>query len=126
MNVLRFRQGVVPVRGTADAEEGSHDEQIKNFRDKLMDNLRAYESVIFYFQQLLVWEKPMHSVIFVAFLHAVFWYLKVWSSHAVGLLATLVLVVIWLDMWKHKIWPEIRAWTRIRRRVSGESFTPVC
>nr|XP_039261790.1 reticulophagy regulator 3-like isoform X2 [Styela clava] len=110
--MLRFRGAGDPGGPSnivGDAEESNRNNEIRDLKEKLMNDLRSYETVIHYFQQLLVWEKPVHSVVFVLALHAVFWYLKIWSTHAVGLISTIILILVWLDMWKHRIWPEIRA-----------------
>lgn len=65
-------RGTVP---DSSAEEDSiHEQAVQSLKNKLQTMLKSYEMVIFYFQQLFVWEKPMHSLVFVLMLHAGFWY----------------------------------------------------
>ncbi|XP_002126378.2 reticulophagy regulator 3 [Ciona intestinalis] len=96
--------------GAGDASQSdAQTNKIEKLSQKLYNWSRSYESVILYFQRLLVWEKPTHSSVFLILIHIGFWYLTARSSHAIGFLSSMFLGLVWLDMWKHKIWPEIRA-----------------
>ncbi|CAK8678571.1 reticulophagy regulator 3-like [Clavelina lepadiformis] len=79
------------------------------FSQALFNQLKHYESLILSLQRLLVWEKPAQSAFFVFVVHVVFWYIFINSHHAFGFVFSLVLFLLLIDLWKHKIWPEIRA-----------------
>lgn len=49
------------------------EDEIEDFTQWLMSQLGSYEPVMHYFQLLLVWEKPFHSVAFVIIIHMIFW-----------------------------------------------------
>ena len=76
---------------------------------KIYEVLRHYEAPILHLQRLLVWDNYLYSSIFVALAHLCFIYFFVRCNHFFGIFFTLVLILVWIDMWKHKIWPEIRA-----------------
>ena len=89
------------------------DVNLVNSREKLSGKiyrvLQPYEAPILHLQRLLVWENVLHSVFFVLFLHIMFWYLFLKSNHLFGIFFSWLLLLIWVDFWKHKLWPEIRA-----------------
>ena len=75
---------------------------------KIHEILRHYEAPILHLQRLLVWENYFQSAIFVAVAHVCFGYVFLRSSHVLGIFFSVLLILVWVDMWKHKIWPEIR------------------
>nr|CAB3244286.1 protein FAM134C-like [Phallusia mammillata] len=87
-------------------EQGNRHKEISN---KIYTYLRSYESVILYLQRVLVWEKPMHSISFFVLMHIGFGYVTIRSNHLIGFISSITLVFVILDVWKHKLWPEIRA-----------------
>ena len=76
---------------------------------KLYIALRPYEAPILHLQRLLVWENYLSSTMFVVLAHLFFGYLFMRSDHVFGIFFMVLLILVWVDMWKHKIWPEIRA-----------------
>ena len=77
--------------------------------NRIYDVLKHYEGPILHLQRLLVWEDVISSSIFVAVVHIIFYYLLLRSNHFFGIFFFFILGVVWVDCWKHKIWPEIRA-----------------
>merc|ERR1719427_2558720 len=62
-------------------------------------------------QRLLVWDDLTYSSVFIVVLHALFIYVFSRCNHIIGFTSSVTLLVVWIDMWKEKIWPEIRALT---------------
>lgn len=83
--------------------------QATDMSKKIHDVLKHYEAPILHVQRLLVWEDYIYSSIFVAMAHVCFYYLFLRSNHFFGMFFFLLMIFVWIDCWKHRIWPEIRA-----------------
>lgn len=83
----------------------------KRLIENLQHALKPYESMLLSLQRLLMWENLTYSSVFIVLIHGVFIY--VWSQfhHIIGFLSSFTFFVIWLDVWKEKIWPEVRAYS---------------
>lgn len=91
-----------------------HAEQI-NKKNQLVQSfqkrLKTYEPMLLSLQRLLVWDDLTYSSVFIVVLHALFIYVFSRCNHIIGFTSSVTLLVVWIDMWKEKIWPEIRALT---------------
>ncbi|XP_029013889.2 reticulophagy regulator 3 [Betta splendens] len=102
------------------AEEGSsvclrsrpcsseRDRQVRAVKAALQSTLGPYEPVLTYLQSVLVWERPFQCVLLYIVVNVVFWFLALTSLHLLFLLASGLAVVVCIDTWRNKIWPEIR------------------
>lgn len=79
-----------------------------------------------------MWDNLTYSSIFVVLAHTIFFYIVSRSDHVLGLFSSCLLIVVWLDVWKMKIWPEVRAETPSSDSEWGElhprllSITEMC
>lgn len=93
-------------RGPAARER---DEQVRAVEESLLRRLGSYEPIITYLQAVLVWERPRHSALLHLSLNAAFWFFALTSLRIVFLAAFGLMIVICVDQWKNKIWPELGA-----------------
>ncbi|EHB02803.1 Protein FAM134C, partial [Heterocephalus glaber] len=56
----------------------------------------------------LVWEQPARSALWCLGLNAAFWFFVLTSLRLVFLLAFGLMIIVCIDQWKNKIWPEIK------------------
>ncbi|XP_017288988.1 reticulophagy regulator 3 [Kryptolebias marmoratus] len=84
------------------------DGQVRAVRAALLSKLGPYEPVLTYLQSVLVWERPLHSVLFYVVVNVVFWFFALTSLRLLFLLASGLAVLVFADMWRNKIWPVIR------------------
>ncbi|XP_033911611.3 reticulophagy regulator 3 [Acipenser ruthenus] len=84
------------------------DSQVRVFKSSLVERLGPYEPVVTWLQSVLLWEKPLHSVLLYLFVNAIFWFFALTSLRLVFLLSFGLTVVVCIDTWKNKIWPQIR------------------
>ncbi|XP_067825396.1 reticulophagy regulator 3 [Heptranchias perlo] len=77
-------------------------------QQQLLRILRHYEPVLIYCQSVLVWERPLHSLLLHLGANAGFWFLALTSLRLVFLIAFSLIIVVCVDTWKNKIWPELR------------------
>jgi len=85
------------------------EEETQQLAKTVHQHLKSYESVALHLQRLLLWENPLHSVVFLAVVELFFVYVVSRSNHIIGFTSTVFLCFVWLDVWKDTIWPEIRA-----------------
>ncbi|MGH0125254.1 UNVERIFIED_CONTAM: hypothetical protein FKN15_051688 [Acipenser sinensis] len=84
------------------------DSQVRVFKSSLVERLGPYEPVVTWLQSVLLWEKPLHSVLLYLLVNAIFWFFALTSLRLVFLLSFGLTVVVCIDTWKNKIWPQIR------------------
>ncbi|XP_039974965.1 reticulophagy regulator 3 [Xiphias gladius] len=84
------------------------DGQVRAVKAALQSRLGPYEPVLTYLQSVLVWERPFQCVLFYILVNVVFWFFALTSLRLLFLLASGLAVVVCVDTWRNKIWPEIR------------------
>lgn len=85
------------------------EDQIRAVQDTLLQKLGSYEPVLSYLQTVLVWERPRHSALLHLGLNAAFWFFALTSLRIIFLIAFGLMIIICVDQWKNKIWPELGA-----------------
>ncbi|XP_042333276.1 reticulophagy regulator 3 isoform X2 [Sceloporus undulatus] len=75
----------------------------------LRARLGPYEPALSSLQATLVWERPARSALGWAGAHAAFGFFALTSLHLIFLVAFTLILIVCLDQWKNKIWPEIKA-----------------
>ncbi|OBS60572.1 hypothetical protein A6R68_08277 [Neotoma lepida] len=95
---------------TGDAEEeAAAAEAVGRLATSLWLRLRGWEAVLAAAQRLLVWEKPLHSLVTAAALNGLFWLLS-WSSlRPFFLLSISLLTYFLLDLWHPRFLPDVSA-----------------
>lgn len=93
-------------RGTAAQHR---EEQVRAVKEILLGTLRSYEPLVTYLQAVLVWERPRHSALLHLSLNAAFWFFALTSLRIVFLAAFGLMIIICVDQWKNRIWPELGA-----------------
>lgn len=101
---LRMRRS-----GSRSLASRERDEQVRAVQEALLEKLGSYEPVLSYLQAVLVWERPRHSALLHLLLNAAFWFFALTSLRIVFLAAFSLMIVICVDQWKNKIWPELGA-----------------
>ncbi|KAM8945321.1 reticulophagy regulator 3 [Pelodytes ibericus] len=94
------------VRSVADREK---EEKVRAVQETLLQSLGSYEPVLSYLQAVLVWERPRHSALLHLGLNAAFWFFALTSLRIIFLVAFGLMMIICVDQWKNKIWPELGA-----------------
>ncbi|XP_053555312.1 reticulophagy regulator 3 isoform X2 [Bombina bombina] len=85
------------------------EEHVKAVQEALLRNVGSYEPVLSYLQAVLVWERPRHSALLHLGVNAVFWFFALTSLRIIFLVAFGLMIIICVDQWKNKIWPELGA-----------------
>lgn len=83
------------------------------------------EPFLMYVQRVLVWEKPRHSIVMLIAVNFLFWLSTSTNYKFLFLVSTTTMVLIFIDTWVNKIWPEIKvpvpedsdAWTPVHPRL---------
>lgn len=102
---------------TGDAEEeAAAAEAVGRLATSLWLRLRGWEAVLAAAQRLLVWEKPLHSLVTAATLNGLFWLLSSSSLRPFFLLSISLLTYFLLDLWHPRFLPD----------VSGEFLHSTC
>ncbi|XP_059526206.1 reticulophagy regulator 3 isoform X2 [Myotis daubentonii] len=111
-------EGVATVPGPASrptfrgrgAMSGSleRDQQVEAAQRALVEVLGPYEPLLSRVQAALVWERPARSALWCLGLNAAFWFFALTSLRLVFLLAFSSMIIVCIDQWKNKIWPEIK------------------
>ncbi|XP_054463592.1 reticulophagy regulator 3 [Anoplopoma fimbria] len=83
------------------------DGQVRAVKAALQSRLGPYEPVLTYLQSVLVWERPLQCVLLYTVVNVVFWFFALTSLRLLFLLASGLAVVVCVDTWRNKIWPEI-------------------
>ncbi|XP_059133973.1 reticulophagy regulator 2 [Peromyscus eremicus] len=95
---------------TGDAEEeAAAAEAVGRLATSLWLRLRGWEAVLAAAQRLLVWEKPLHSLVTAAALNGLFWLLSSSSLRPFFLLSISLLTYFLLDLWHPRFLPDVSA-----------------
>ncbi|XP_031990182.1 reticulophagy regulator 3 [Corvus moneduloides] len=86
---------------------GERQRRVQALSAALRCRLGPYEPLLGAVQAALVWERPGRSALCWAAVHGLFWFFALTSLRLLFLIALTLIVVVCLDQWKHKIWPEI-------------------
>ncbi|XP_050618690.1 reticulophagy regulator 3 isoform X2 [Macaca thibetana thibetana] len=84
------------------------DRQVEAAQRALVEVLGPYEPLLSRVQAALVWERPARSALWCLGLNAAFWFFALTSLRLVFLLAFGLMIIVCIDQWKNKIWPEIK------------------
>ncbi|XP_007482228.1 reticulophagy regulator 3 [Monodelphis domestica] len=87
---------------------GERDRQVETVQQALLDVLGPYEPLLSRVQAALVWERPARSALWCLALNAAFWFFALTSLRLVFLLAFSLMIIVCIDQWKNKIWPEMK------------------
>uniref|UniRef100_A0A8C3X3R0 Reticulophagy regulator family member 2 n=1 Tax=Catagonus wagneri TaxID=51154 RepID=A0A8C3X3R0_9CETA len=90
-------------------EEAATAEAVGRLATTLWLRLRGWEAVLAAAQRLLVWEKPLHSLVTAAALNGLFWLLSSSSLRPIFLLSISLLAYFLLDLWQPRFLPDIPA-----------------
>ncbi|DAA32440.1 reticulophagy regulator 2 isoform X1 [Bos indicus] len=90
-------------------EEAATAEAVGRLATTLWLRLRGWEAVLAAAQRLLVWEKPLHSLVTAAALNGLFWLLSSSSLRPFFLLSISLLAYFLLDLWQPRFLPDISA-----------------
>ncbi|XP_030635444.1 reticulophagy regulator 2 [Chanos chanos] len=82
---------------------GDGNPELMRLRERLQGWLSQYEPVVLWVQSLLVWERPLHSIIVALALNTVFWLLSSTSLRPLFLLSVCLLGLTLLEKWKDKL-----------------------
>ncbi|XP_068119182.1 reticulophagy regulator 3 isoform X2 [Hyperolius riggenbachi] len=85
------------------------EEHVRAVQEALLERLGSSEPLITYLQAVLLWEKPRHSALLHLGLNAAFWFFALTSLRILFLAAFGLMIIICVDQWKNKIWPEMGA-----------------
>ncbi|KAM9393948.1 reticulophagy regulator 3 isoform 1-T1 [Pholidichthys leucotaenia] len=110
----------VCLRSHSDSSE--RDAQVRTVKAALQQRLGPYEPVLTYLQSVLVWERPVHAVVLYTLANAVFWFFALTSLRLLFLLASGLALLVCVDTWRNKIWPEIRVRKRDESEHDGSVF----
>uniref|UniRef100_A0A1A8FFR3 Family with sequence similarity 134, member C n=1 Tax=Nothobranchius korthausae TaxID=1143690 RepID=A0A1A8FFR3_9TELE len=84
------------------------DGRVRAVRATLLSKLGPNEPHLTYLQSVLVWERPLHSILLYIVINVVFWFFALTSLRLLFLLASGLAVLVVVDTWRNRIWPEIR------------------
>ncbi|XP_076851589.1 reticulophagy regulator 3 isoform X2 [Brachyhypopomus gauderio] len=96
---------------------GARDGHVGAVKAALLERLGPHERLLTHTQAVLVWERPVHSVLLFSLVNAVFWFFALSSFRVLFLVASGLVLAICADTWRNKIWPRIR----VRRADEGET-----
>ncbi|XP_043096515.1 reticulophagy regulator 2 isoform X2 [Puntigrus tetrazona] len=83
--------------------------ELRRLRERLRGWLSQCEPAVLCAQRLLVWERPLHSVVAALALNTLFWLLSSTSLRPLFLLSVSLIGLTLLERWKDKL-PQITAW----------------
>ncbi|XP_074834836.1 reticulophagy regulator 3 [Carettochelys insculpta] len=92
----------------AGAGERERERRVRALSAALRARLGPYEPLLSALQAALVWERPGRSALGWVGAHGAFCFLALTSLRLVFLVAFGLIIIICLDQWKNKIWPEIK------------------
>ncbi|XDV14521.1 hypothetical protein PO909_014758 [Leuciscus waleckii] len=88
---------------------GEDDPELRRLRERLRGWLSQCEPAVNCAQRLLVWERPLHSIISALTLNTLFWLLTSTSLRPLFLLSVSLIGLTLLERWKDKL-PQITVW----------------
>ncbi|KAG8446656.1 hypothetical protein GDO86_014199 [Hymenochirus boettgeri] len=97
------------ISGTRTCAPREREEQVRDVQDTLVRSLNSYEPALSYIQAVLVWERPRHSAFLHLVLNAAFWFFALTSLRIIFLISFGLMIIVCIDQWKNKIWPELEA-----------------
>ncbi|XP_069763325.1 reticulophagy regulator 3 isoform X2 [Narcine bancroftii] len=77
-------------------------------QQRLLRVLGQYEPLLTYWQSVLVWERPLTSLLLHLGANAASWFLALTTLRVVFLVASSLIIVVCLNTWKSRIWPELQ------------------
>ncbi|XP_016420812.1 protein FAM134A-like [Sinocyclocheilus rhinocerous] len=93
-----------PAPGSAEDEP-----ELRRLRERLRGWLSQCEPAVICAQRLLVWERPLHSIIAALALNTLFWLLSSTPLRPLFLLSVFLIGLTLLERWKGKL-PQITVW----------------
>ncbi|KAI2668783.1 ATP-binding cassette sub-family B member 6 [Labeo rohita] len=105
------------------APGGGEDEpELRRLRERLRGWLSQCEPAVICAQRLLVWERPLHSIIAALALNTLFWLLSSTSLRPLFLLSVSLIGLTLLERWKDKL-PQITVWHPEASVIEREALT---
>ncbi|XP_069683525.1 reticulophagy regulator 3-like [Periplaneta americana] len=92
--------------------------------EHLTKALGRFEPYVIRVQKVLIWEKPLISVLCVIAVNLLFWLAVNFECRFYGFIFWMILAGFLYDMWVERIWPEISVAAEARMRSTDE-WTPV-
>lgn len=83
------------------------EQRVEEVQRDLVELLGPYEPLLSRVQAALVWERPARSALWCLGVNAAFWFFALTSLRLVFLLAFSLMIIVCIDQWKNKIWPEM-------------------
>ncbi|XP_004638258.1 reticulophagy regulator 2 [Octodon degus] len=105
---LGLSLGMGETAGEAE-DEAATAEAVGRLATALWLRLRGWEAVLAAAQRLLVWEKPLHSLVTAAAINGLFWLLSSSSFRPIFLLSVSILAYFLLDLWHPRFLPDVSA-----------------
>ncbi|KAF7697833.1 reticulophagy regulator 3 isoform X2 [Silurus meridionalis] len=96
-------------RGSRQRRSGDTEVQVRAVRATLMDSLGPHERLVAYLQAVLLWERPVHSVVLFTLTNCGFWFFALSSLRLLFLSASGLALVVCVDTWRSTIWSKIKA-----------------
>ncbi|XP_060637270.2 reticulophagy regulator 3 isoform X1 [Anolis sagrei] len=96
------------LRGVQAPAAEQREQRVRALSSSLRGRLGPYEPALSSLQATLVWERPARSALAWAGAHAAFGFFALTSLHLIFLVAFTLILIVCLDQWKNKIWPEIK------------------
>ncbi|XP_077352182.1 reticulophagy regulator 3 [Festucalex cinctus] len=93
------------------------DAQVRAVKAALQSQLGPYERLLTYLQTVLVWQRPVQCLLLYLLINVVFWFFALSSLRLLFLLASGLVAMVCVDMWRNKIWPKLR----VRNQDESES-----
>ncbi|KPP73296.1 protein FAM134C-like, partial [Scleropages formosus] len=85
------------------------DKRVRVVKEALVRRLGPHEPLVSRAQAALLWERPAQSALLFTVVNGIFWFFALSSLSPLFLLSAGLVLVICVDTWKNRIWPEIRA-----------------
>ncbi|XP_067298293.1 reticulophagy regulator 2 isoform X2 [Pseudorasbora parva] len=104
------------------SSSGEDEPELRRLRERLRGWLSQCEPAVIYAQRLLVWERPLHSIIAGLALNTLFWILSSTSLRPLFLLSVSLIGLTLLERWKDKL-PQITVWHPEASVIEREALT---
>ncbi|XP_013928240.1 PREDICTED: protein FAM134C-like isoform X1 [Thamnophis sirtalis] len=93
----------------AQGPSSEREQRVRALSAFLRTHLGPYEPILTALQATLTWEKPARSALGWVAAHAAFGFFALTSLHLIFVIAFTLILIVCLDQWKNRIWPEIKA-----------------